>query len=182
MRVTQALSPSLLHRIPSRAVVVALAAAVLALSGCATRNELGETKAAAAASAPAVPASGTQVTTVTTLQKFLGIFSPYRPVIQQGNFISEEMVAQLKPGMTREQVRFILGTPLLTDLFHGERWDYPFRLDKGNGEVVSSRVVVFFKDGKVERFEGGNLPTEKEYIALIAEPVKAEAKKGAPAQ
>lgn len=80
------------------------------------------------------------------------------------------MVTQLKVGMSREQVRFVLGTPLLTDIFHADRWDYAFRLARGNGEVVSSRMTVFFKDGKMARFEGGDLPTEKDYIARIAGP------------
>jgi outer membrane protein assembly factor BamE len=78
------------------------------------------------------------------------------------------MLAQLQPGMTRDQVRFVLGTPLLTDIFHADRWDYLFRLAKSNGEVTTSGVTVFFKDNKMERFDGGNLPTEKEYIARIA--------------
>ena len=178
MRLIQALSPSFLHRLPVRAPLkAALVCAALALSGCANHNLLGGKPVTAMQdTTPAsVPAEGAQTTTVTQLQKFLWIFSPYRPVIQQGNFISEEMLAQLKKDMTRDQVRFILGTPLLTDIFHGERWDYPFRLAKGNGEVTTSRVVVFFKDNKVERFEGGNLPTEKEYIARIAgAPLKTE--------
>ncbi|MDC8759494.1 outer membrane protein assembly factor BamE [Janthinobacterium fluminis] len=168
MRVTTALSPSFLHRIQFKAPLLAgLVCAALAVSGCASRG--------APADKP-VAADGAQTTSITPLQKFLWIFSPYRPVIQQGNFISEEMLAQLKVGQTREQVRFLLGTPLLTDIFHAERWDYPFRLAKGNGELTTSRVVVFFKDGKVERFEGGNLPTEKEYIARIAGPAVAKAK------
>ena len=83
------------------------------------------------------------------------------------------MLAQLQPGMTRDQVRFVLGTPLLTDIFHADRWDYTFRLAKGNGEVTTSGVTVFFKDDKMERFDGGNLPTEKEYIARIAGAVPA---------
>ena len=51
---------------------------------------------------------------------------PYRIEIQQGNFISQDMVAQLKPGMSKEQVRLALGTPLLNDIFHADRWDYVF--------------------------------------------------------
>ena len=94
--------------------------------------------------------------------------SPYRIDIQQGNFISQEMMAQLKVGQTREQVRFLLGTPLLTDIFHADRWDYPFYLARGNGELTSARVAIHFKDNKVERIEGGNLPTEREYIERIA--------------
>jgi outer membrane protein assembly factor BamE len=176
MRVIQALSPLFLQRMQSRTMLAAgLVCVAAALSGCASRGMPSEK--ASGTTEPVLAAEGAQVVTVTRLQKFLGIFSPYRPVIQQGNFVSEEMLEQLKAGMTREQVRFVLGTPLLTDLFHAERWDYPFRLAKGNGEVISSRVIVFFKNGVVEHFEGGNLPTEKEYIARIAEPAKTAAKK-----
>jgi outer membrane protein assembly factor BamE len=80
------------------------------------------------------------------------------------------MVAQLRVGMTPEQVRFVLGTPLLNDLFHETRWDYPFRLIKGDGDITSSRVVVFFKEGRVSHFEGGDLPDEKDYLRRIAAP------------
>lgn len=172
MRVTQALSQSLLHRLQPSVPVLGALCLALAVSGCATRTTLGEKPAAAKEDSAAVtPGSGAQTTSITPLQKFMWFFSPYRPDIQQGNFISEEMLAQLKVGQTRDQVRFLLGTPLLTDIFHADRWDYPFRLAKGSGETTTSRVVVFFKDGKVERFEGGNLPTEKEYIARIAGPM-----------
>jgi outer membrane protein assembly factor BamE len=75
--------------------------------------------------------------------------------------------------MTKDQVKFLMGTPLMADVFHGQRWDYPFRLAKGNGELTTSVVVVYFdKDGKVERFEGGDLPSERDYIARIAGPLK----------
>ncbi|WDZ96788.1 outer membrane protein assembly factor BamE [Herbaspirillum sp. WKF16] len=98
----------------------------------------------------------------------LGFFKPYRIDIQQGNFVSKEMVAQLRPGLTRDQVRFVLGTPLLNDIFHSNRWDYDFRLHKGSGELMTSRVSVFFKDDLLEHVEGGqDLPTESEYLTLI---------------
>ncbi|MFM2087181.1 MAG: hypothetical protein RLZZ237_2050 [Pseudomonadota bacterium] len=173
MRVTPAVLPSPWHRISFRAPVVAgMVCVALTMSGCASRGILGEKPAVTLKEGKeVVPDSGAQTTTVTPLQKFMWFFSPYRPMIQQGNFVSEEMLAQLKVGMTRDQVRFILGTSLLTDIFHADRWDYPFRLARGNGETTSSRVVVYFdKDGKVARFEGGNLPTEKEYIDRIAGP------------
>jgi outer membrane protein assembly factor BamE len=172
MRVTPALSQSLLHRIQRSAVVSAgVALVALTVSGCAGNTTLGEkSNNIKENGTPVMASNGAQTTTVTQLQSFMWFFSPYRPVIQQGNFVSEEMLAQLKVGMTKDQVRFIFGTSLLMDPFHGERWDYPFRLAKGNGEITTSRVVVFFKDDKVERFEGGNLPTEKEYIARIAGP------------
>lgn len=106
---------------------------------------------------------------VQTMQerRVLGILTPYRPDVQQGNFISQEMVEQLKPGMTPEQVRFVLGTPLLTDVFHGNRWDYPFRLKKGNGEVITSRVTVYFENNRLARVEGGELPAEREFLEML---------------
>jgi outer membrane protein assembly factor BamE len=175
------------HRIPARAALVAgVCCAALLMSGCAswrnqTRAAAPESTAPAAVAADAGKATamanaGAQTTRVTKLQKFLWIFSPYRPDIQQGNFVSQEMLTQLKVGQTREQVRFILGSPLLTDLFHADRWDYPFYLARGNGELTTSRVTVFFKDNVVERFDGANLPTEREYIARIAGPSPVEAK------
>lgn len=126
------------------------------------------TTSSQSASSAEIANAGAQTTGPTGLRRFLGIFSPYRVDIQQGNFVSQEMVSQLKEGQTPEQVRFILGTPLLTDIFHASRWDYPFRLQKNSGEVTTSRVTVFFKDNRVVRFEGGNLPTEKDYLARIA--------------
>ncbi|SFV15674.1 outer membrane protein assembly factor BamE [Pseudoduganella namucuonensis] len=174
MRVTQAIPQSQLHRLKHRAPLVAgMICVALAMGGCASTSTLGEKKSdLKAEDAPVVAAKGAQVKTISQLQKFMWFFSPYRPDIQQGNFISQEMLQQLKPGMTRDQVKFILGTPLLTDIFHADRWDYPFRLARGNGETIESTVVVFFKEGKVDRYEGGNLPTEQEYIALIAGPPK----------
>ena len=80
--------------------------------------------------------------------------TPYKPDIQQGNFISQDMVAQLKTGMTREQVRFLLGTPLLTDIFHAERWDYVYWREATSGKRETRKLAIFFNDGKLERMEG----------------------------
>jgi outer membrane protein assembly factor BamE len=85
---------------------------------------------------------------------------PYWPDVQQGNVVTQEMVDQLRPGMTREQVRFLLGTPLLVSVFHQDRWDYVYRLARGSGEVQSRRLVVFFKDNRLERFESDPMPSE----------------------
>jgi len=172
------------------AALAAGLACTLLLSGCASwRNQTKpaapvNTSATAMASDAGKSASlanaGAQTTEGTRLQKFLWIFSPYRPDIQQGNFVSQEMLNQLKVGQTREQVRFLLGTPLLMDMFHADRWDYPFYFARGNGELTTSRVTVYFKNDVVERFDGGNLPTEREYIDRIAGPAKnvvKEAKK-----
>lgn len=171
-----------IDRTPVLAAALCLAAAVL--SGCASRNPLIDEPAAPSAAKPAdapaqaaeskSAASGVTTTGPTGMQRFLGFLSPYRIDIQQGNFISREMVAQLresmqrKEGVTPEQVRFVLGTPLLIDIFHANRWDYVFRLKKSTGEVISSRVTVFFKDNRLVNIEGGALPTEQEYLAFIA--------------
>jgi outer membrane protein assembly factor BamE len=147
------------------------------LAGCASKNPLMEESVASknsAAPADRPQAAGMQTTGPTGVRRFLGIFAPYRVDVQQGNFVSREMVTQLNDGMqrpegvTREQVRFVLGTPLLTDIFHADRWDYAFRLQKRTGEVITSRVTVFFKDDRLGRIESGELPTEQEYLAFIA--------------
>ena len=80
--------------------------------------------------------------------------SPYRIDVRQGNFVTQEMVAQLKPGLSREQVRFILGSPLVTDMFHADRWDYVYRFQPGRGEVQQRALTVFFHDNKLTRVTG----------------------------
>ena len=86
--------------------------------------------------------------------------TPYRIVIQQGNFISQEMVSQLKPGMTREQVRFILGTPLVTDIFHADRWDYVFFRELPDGKREQRNLAVIFEKDKLARVVGDLLPSD----------------------
>ena len=147
------------------------------LAGCASKNPLIDEPAGVRRSEPAAPARTAQAAQdsatgsdlqVSRAKPFLGFLRPYRPDIQQGNFISREMVAQLKEGMTRDQVRFVLGTPLLTDVFHSDRWDYPFRMAKGNGEMTASRLTLVFVDEKLARIEGGDLPTEADYLSRIS--------------
>ena len=85
--------------------------------------------------------------------------APYRIEIQQGNFVSQEMVSQLKPGMSKDQVRFVLGTALITDSFHADRWDYVFRRQKANSrELEQRKLAVYFEDGKLKRVEGDVIP------------------------
>ena len=81
--------------------------------------------------------------------------SPHRMEIQQCNFISQEMAGQLKVGMTKDQVRFALGTPLVADMFHGDRWDYIFIRQRANSrEVEHRRISAFFEQDKLVRIEG----------------------------
>ena len=86
---------------------------------------------------------------------------PYRPDVQQGNVVTKEMVDQLAPGMSRDQVRFLLGTPALVSVFHQDRWDYVYLLKRGKGsELQSRRLTVFFKDNRVAHFESDEMPPE----------------------
>lgn len=86
---------------------------------------------------------------------------PYRPDVQQGNVITREMAEQLREGMSREQVRFLLGTPLLVSAFHSDRWDYIYRLKRGKGdEEQTRRVTVWFKDNRLAKFDAVDLPNE----------------------
>jgi len=97
----------------------------------------------------------TLVVSLSLLTAACGFLSPYRMEIQQGNYVTQEMAAQLKPGLTREQVRFVLGTPLVSDIFHEERWDYVFVRERANSqEVERRRIAVFFEDGKLKRVDG----------------------------
>jgi outer membrane protein assembly factor BamE len=80
--------------------------------------------------------------------------TPYKIEIQQGNYISQEMVTQLKHGMSKDQVRFILGTPLLTDIFHAERWDYVYWREASSGKRESRKLALFFEGGKLARIDG----------------------------
>lgn len=97
--------------------------------------------------------------------------SPYRIDVRQGNFVSQEMVAQLKPGLTREQVRFILGSPLVADMFHADRWDYVYRLRSGRDDVQQRHLAVFFQEGKLVRVAGDVVADD----GTVAEP-KSEAR------
>ena len=100
-------------------------------------------------------------------QSMADVLTLYRPEIVQGNFVSKEQVAALQPGMTRLQVRDTLGTPLLTSVFHGDRWDYVFTMKRQGVEAQSYRLTAFFKDDVLERFEGDEMPSETEFVQRI---------------
>jgi len=87
--------------------------------------------------------------------------APYRIDIQQGNYITQEMVSQLKPGMSKEQVRYVLGTPLVTDIFHAERWDYVYWLERRGRPREQRRLAVHFQDGKLARLDGDVVPKDE---------------------
>lgn len=82
----------------------------------------------------------------------------YRMTVQQGNIITEEMVDELRPGMTKRQVRFLLGTPLLTDFFHSDRWDYTYTIRRRHEPMQIKRLTLFFEDDELARIEGDLRP------------------------
>ena len=69
---------------------------------------------------------------------------PYKASVQQGNWITKDQVSLLRPGMTREQVRYALGTPMLTSALHGNRWDYPYYYRAGTGKIEERTLTIFF--------------------------------------
>lgn len=92
----------------------------------------------------------------------------YKPEVIQGNFVSHEQVAALQPGMTRLQVREILGTPLLTSLFHEDRWDYVFTLERKGVEPQRYQVTTWFSGDALARVDADELPSETEFVDRIS--------------
>jgi outer membrane protein assembly factor BamE len=83
---------------------------------------------------------------------------PYKIDVQQGNYVTQDLVDRLKPGMTRAEVKQILGTPLLADVFHANRWDYYFSNVKGGKGEDRSRLTVIFENDKLKSHSGGVRP------------------------
>lgn len=83
---------------------------------------------------------------------------PYRADIQQGNWITQEQVSLLRVGMTREQVRFALGSPTLTSVLHADRWDYPYYFKPGYGPVEERKFTVWFENDRLVRWSGDEQP------------------------
>jgi outer membrane protein assembly factor BamE len=101
-----------------------------------------------------------------------GFSIPYKIDIVQGNVITREQLALLQPGLPRVAVREILGTPLLTDVFHADRWDYAFTLRRQGAQTQNRKVTVFFKGDVVERTEADALPSEAEFVSTLRTTVK----------
>jgi outer membrane protein assembly factor BamE len=97
----------------------------------------------------------------------------HSPDIEQGNIITPEMVTLLEPGMSQRQVRFALGTPMLTDVFHGERWDYLLSIKRRNEAIEIKRFSIYFENEYLARFEGDieaakNVESKQEKRELVA--------------
>lgn len=121
-------------------LVLAAAAALALLAGCGALD------------------AGSRVTTA---------FTPYRIEIVQGNFVSKEQVEALQKGMSRDQVRQVLGTPLVTSVFHGERWDYVFTLKRQGVPPQQRRLTVTFQGDSMDSAEGDTMPSEAEFVAAL---------------
>ena len=86
----------------------------------------------------------------------------HRINVQQGNVISQSMIDRLKPGMTKSQVRFVLGNPVIDDSLDENRWDYVYTVQVAGGETQRQALILFFLDNKLSYFESDLLPTENE--------------------
>jgi outer membrane protein assembly factor BamE len=100
-------------------------------------------------------------------ESIISPITPYKVEVVQGNFISREQVEALKPGMSRQQVRDILGTPLVSSVFRQDRWDYVFTLKRQGVPQQSRKLTVFFKGEGMERVEGDEMPSEAEFVATL---------------
>ena len=100
-------------------------------------------------------------------------FTPYKIDIQQGNALDEQAIAKLKPGMTKAEVKALLGSPLLQDAFHADRWDYVFRMRKGGSTVQEHNLAVFFDQDKLRRVDGDLITALQDAPAA---PAKTEGK------
>jgi outer membrane protein assembly factor BamE len=121
---------------------------------------------AGAASIVGAALSGCQ--SLQTSDNFLGVVTPYRVEVVQGNVVTSEQIALVKAGQTRAQVRDVLGSPLLADPFHADRWDYVFTIRRQGAAPQLRRVVARFKDDVLVTVEGGaDLPSERDFVTSI---------------
>lgn len=97
--------------------------------------------------------------------------TPYKMDVQQGNVVTQEMISKVQPGMTRSQVRFALGTPLVVDPFHSDRWDYVYFYQKGGVTTEQRKIAVIFKDDRLVRIDGDVVPAR----AGVAKPAAPQA-------
>ncbi len=105
-------------------------------------------------------------------RRLISSVTPYKVSVVQGNFVSREQVEALQAGMSRQQVRDILGTPLVTSLFHANRWEYVFTLKKPGEDPQTRKLTVFFDGDLFARAEGDEMPSEAEFVATLSSRVK----------
>jgi len=112
-----------------------------------------------------------------TSLRFPGV---YRIAVLQGNIIDQKKVNQLKPGMTKTQVQFLMGTPLVNDMFNRDRWDYVYHVQRGGKQLRDLRFTLYFTDDKLVSWEGDFKPKdtadedEEEYLLEDAKKIKSK--------
>lgn len=136
----------------SRPVHLALLGALVALGGCTSWRQ-----------------------SLQSSDNVLGIITPYRVEVVQGNVVTKEQIALVKPGMSRTQVRAALGSPLLADLFHADRWDYIFTIKRQGTEPQRRSVVLQFDGDTLKSIDAPDLPSEQDFVASIS-PIKSSGK------
>ena len=99
---------------------------------------------------------------ITSVAIFINGCTIHIPDVQQGNVLEPEVLAQLHPGLSKKQVRFLMGTPIIRDAFHPERWDYVYLFDSQESKTIRQRVTIFFEHDAVSRIEteGIDLPKQ----------------------
>ena len=100
-------------------------------------------------------------------ESLIGGITPYKVDVVQGNFVSREQVEALQSGMVRQQVRDILGSPLITSLFHSDRWDYVFTIKRPGVPAQTRKLTTYFEGDVLERFEGDPMPSESEFVSSL---------------
>jgi len=139
--------PAISARVRALALAGLAAAGLVGLGGCATREQSSDS--------------------------FLGFITPYRIDIIQGNVVTRELIAQVRPGMSRAQVRDALGSPMLSDPFHGDRWDYLFTIRRPGTAAQRYSVVALFEGDRLKSVAApADLPSEAEFVAAVVPPVK----------
>lgn len=101
------------------------------------------------------------------IEKVANLFTPYRVELIQGNVVTREQLAIVRPGFTRQQVKDILGTPLISSLFHADRWDYAFTIKRQGAQPQQRKLSVFFENNVMARIEADDMPSEAEFAAGI---------------
>jgi outer membrane protein assembly factor BamE len=120
---------------------------------------------------------GCTLVTRTMSDGITSVITPYRVEVVQGNVVTREQIAAVKPGMPRNRVRDVLGSPLLADAFHAQRWDYVFVIRRQGTEPQQRSVVVLFENDVVKSVQAPDLPSELEFVASISRPTRGDAPK-----
>ena len=103
-----------------------------------------------------------------SIKGFIAFVSPYEPDVIQGNVVTTEQITQVKPGMSKVQVKEILGSPLIADPFHADRWDYVFTLRRQGFDDQQRAFYVLFQKDQVQKIDAPALPSEDEFVAQIS--------------